>query len=79
MVEYKSTEYETSMADQEAFPEFHPMKEGLLFYPFPIFALKRPPKGFTFGKANSRRRVGPCHRERRKKGQPLHRRRVLLP
>ena len=48
MVEYKSTEYETSMADQEAFPEFHPMKEGLLFYPFPIFALKRPPKGFTF-------------------------------
>ncbi len=31
MVEYKSTEYETSMADQEAFPEFHPMKKGLLF------------------------------------------------
>ena len=37
MVEYRLTEYETSMTDQETFSGFYPVEEGLPFYLFLTF------------------------------------------
>ena len=47
MVEYGSTEYETSMIGQGAFPGFHLVEGGLPFY---LFLITR----ITFGEARLR-------------------------